>query len=80
MVESGKRSDLDVAAGAYGTGAVPTFVVLLIEGRTIEATHDIFSQFVDGMASGGATVQASATESGQRGGWSIGAFPSWLLR
>lgn len=67
MVESGKRSDLDVAAGAYGTGAVPTFVVLLIEGRTIEATHDIFSQFVDGMASGGATVQASATESGQRG-------------
>jgi hypothetical protein len=28
MVEDGKRSDLDLAAGAYGTGAVPAFVVL----------------------------------------------------
>lgn len=68
MVENGKRSDLDVAAGAYGTGAVPTFVVLLVEGRTTEATDDIFSEFVGGMTSGGATVEASATQSGQHEG------------
>jgi hypothetical protein len=38
----------------------------LVEARTIEATDDIFSQFVDGLSSGGATVEASATESGER--------------
>jgi hypothetical protein len=75
MVDDGKRSDLDVAAGAYGTGAVPTFVVLLVEGRTSEATDDIFNQFVDGMTSGGATVEASATESGQREGLEYRCVP-----
>lgn len=75
MVDSGKRYDLDVVAGAYGTGAVPTFVVLLIDGRTTEATDDIFSEFVDGMASGGATVQASATESGQHEGLEYRCVP-----
>jgi hypothetical protein len=75
MVEDGKRSDLDVAAGAYGTGGVPTFVVLLIEGRTIEETDDIFSEFVGGMTSGGATVETSATESGQRDGLEYRCVP-----
>lgn len=75
MIESGKSSDLDVAAGAYGTGAVPTFVVLLIEGRTIENTDDIFNQFVGGMTSGGASVDASATESGQHDGLEYRCVP-----
>jgi hypothetical protein len=68
MVEDAKRSDLDVAAGAYGSGGVPTFVVMLVEARTIEATDDIFNQFVGGMASGGASVEESATESGEHEG------------
>jgi hypothetical protein len=68
MVEGAKGSGLDVVAGAYGIGGVPTFVVMLIEARTNEATDDIFSQFVGGMALGGATVEESATESGQHEG------------
>jgi hypothetical protein len=68
IVAGAKRSNVDVAAGAYGSGGVPTFVVMLVEARTIEATDDIFEQFVGGMASGGASVQQSATESGEHEG------------
>jgi hypothetical protein len=68
MLEEGKRSDLDVAAGAYGSGATPTFLVLLIQGKTSEATDDIFTGFVGGIASSGATVETSATVSGQHEG------------
>jgi hypothetical protein len=65
MIENGKSSNLDVAAGAYGTGAIPAFVVLLVEGRTDEGTDAIFNEFVGGMTSGGATVETNAGESGQ---------------
>jgi hypothetical protein len=75
MVDDGRRSDLDVAAGAYGNAGVPTFVVLLIEGRSIEETDDIFSEFVGGMTSGGATVETSSTESGQRDGLEYRCVP-----
>jgi hypothetical protein len=75
MVEEGKRSDLDVAAGAYGTGSVPTFIVLLIGGRTSEATDDLFDQFVEGMASSGASVESGATESGQHEGLDYRCVP-----
>lgn len=75
MVEQGEGADLDVAAGAYGRGPVPTFIVLLVEGRSSEATDDIFDQFVGGMASSGATVQSSATESGQHEGLDYRCVP-----
>jgi hypothetical protein len=68
MIDGTKDSGLDVAAGAYGTGALPTFIVLLVEARTSEATDDIFNEFVGGVTSGGATVEASSTESGEREG------------
>ena len=75
MIENGKASDLDVAAGAYGTGGTPTFVVLLIEGRTIENTDDIFNEFVAGMTSGGASAEAGVTESGQHEGMEYRCVP-----
>jgi hypothetical protein len=40
MIEDGKRSNLDVAAAGYGTGAVPTFVVVLVEGQSLENTDE----------------------------------------
>ena len=75
MVEDGKRSDLDVAAAGYGAGAVPTFVVVLVEGRTLENTDDIFSEFVGGITSGGATVETDATVSGERDGLEYRCVP-----
>lgn len=75
MSDYGKRSDLDVVAGAYGTGALPTFFVLLIDGRSDEATDEIFNEFVGGMASSGGTVETSATTSGERDGLEYRCVP-----
>lgn len=75
MIEDGKRSNLDVAAAGYGTGAVPTFVVVLVEGRSLENTDDIFSEFVGGITSGGATVETDATASGERDGLEYRCVP-----
>ena len=75
MIEDGKRSDLDVAAAGYGTGAVPTFVVVLVEGRSLENTDELFNEFVGGMTSGGATVETNATVSGERDGLEYRCVP-----
>jgi hypothetical protein len=75
LVEEGKGSNLDVAAGIYGTGPVPSFIVLLVEGRTAEGTDDIFSQFVLGMSSGGASVDENATVSGELDGLEYRCVP-----
>jgi len=75
MIEDGKRSDLDVAAAGYGTGGVPTFVVVLVEGRSLENTDDIFSEFVGGITSGGGTVETDATVSGEHDGLEYRCVP-----
>jgi hypothetical protein len=75
MSDYGDRYDLRVAAGAYGTGVVPTFFVLLIDGRTDEATDDVFNEFVGGMTSGGASVNAGAVTSGERDGLEYRCVP-----
>jgi hypothetical protein len=75
MAEDGKRSNLDVAAAGYGTGSAPAFLVMLIQGRAIESTDDLFDRLVDGMASGGATVDRTATQSGERDGTQYRCVP-----
>ncbi len=75
MVEKGKESNLDIAAAGYGTGTTPSFLVLLIQGRAIESTDELFDRFVEGVASGGATVDPSATQSGERDGTEYRCVP-----
>ena len=75
MTDYGERYDLGVAAAAYGTGALPTFFVLLIDGRSDENTDDIFNEFVGGMTSGGASVGTSAITSGERDGLEYRCVP-----
>ena len=75
MVDEGKKANLDVAAAGYGTGATPSFLVMLVQGKAIESTDQLFDRFVEGMASGGATVDRSATQSGQRNGTEYRCVP-----
>jgi hypothetical protein len=75
MSDYGDRYGLDVAAGAYGAGAVPTFFVLLIDARSDENTDDIFNEFVSGMTSGGASADTSAATSGERDGLEYRCVP-----
>lgn len=67
MADEGKRRDLHVAAAAYGAGTSPDFMVLLIQGSSLESTDQLFDEFVQGMSSSGATIDSGDTESGQRG-------------
>lgn len=75
MAEQGKEYDLKVAAAAYGTGATPAFLVMLVEGRAIETTDELFDSLVQGMAQGGVTVNESATDSGERNGTEYRCVP-----
>ena len=75
MEEQGKAYDLELAAGAYGTGATPAFLVMLVEGRAIETTDELFDSLVQGMALGGADVDEAATDSGARNGTEYRCVP-----
>ena len=75
MSDYGERYDLGVAAGAYGTGVVPTFFVLLIDARSDENTDDIFNEFVGGMTSGGASAETTSITSGERDGLEYRCVP-----
>lgn len=75
MADQGKDYDLEVAAAAYGTGATPAFLVMLVQGRAIESTDELFDSLVQGMAQGGATVNESATDSGERSGTEYRCVP-----
>lgn len=75
MADEGKGYGLDVAAAAYGTGATPAFLVMLVQGRAIETTDELFDSLVQGMAQGGATVNKSATDSGERSGTEYRCVP-----
>ncbi|HTG46114.1 MAG TPA: hypothetical protein VK646_00485 [Actinomycetota bacterium] len=56
MKDIGARDDLDVVAGAYGNGAQPDFLVMLVSGRSVESTDQLFDDFVGGIEKSGATV------------------------
>ena len=75
MADEAEGYDLKVAAAAYGTGATPAFLVMLVEGRAIETTDELFDSLVQGMAQGGATVNESATDSGERDGTEYRCLP-----
>ncbi len=67
MAQEGDKWHLKVASGAYGTGTTPSFLVILVQGKAIESTDELFDSVVNGMASSGATVDTAATVSGQHG-------------
>jgi hypothetical protein len=67
MADQGKQHGLHVAAAAYGAGTTPDFMVLLIEGSSLQSTDQMFDQFVQGMSSSGASVDSANADSGQRG-------------
>jgi hypothetical protein len=68
MADEGGKWDLKVASGAYGSGTSPSFLVILVQGKAIESTDELFDSLVQGMASSGATVDGSATVSGEHEG------------
>jgi hypothetical protein len=56
MVAEAARYDLQADAAAFGSGGVPDFLLVVVEGSTGETTDEMFDSFVEGMSQGGATV------------------------
>lgn len=75
MADQGEAYDMKLDAAAYGTGATPAFLVMLVEGQAIETTDELFDSLVQGMAQGGANVDESATDSGERNGTEYRCVP-----
>lgn len=48
--------DVSYDTAIYGTGPVPDFIVVLVEGRSLESTDVMFDQFVAGLTQAGAEV------------------------
>jgi len=53
--------DVSMDTGLYGSGVVPDFVVVVVEGRSLESTDAMFDEFVGGLTSAGAEVTAKGT-------------------
>ena len=52
----------------YGSGRVPEFFVILVDGSAVETTEQLFDALVTGFSQGGATVDGSDVKSGTRRG------------
>jgi hypothetical protein len=54
--------DVSYDTAIYGTGPVPDFIVVLVEGRSIGSTDVMFDQFVAGLTQAGAEVVSDGVE------------------
>jgi hypothetical protein len=56
MGSLGDQYDVTVDSGIYGEGDVPSLALIVMSGRAIESTDELFTAFLDGMASSGVEV------------------------
>jgi hypothetical protein len=61
MQEAMAAFDVEMDTGLYGGGAVPDFVVVAVEGRSLDSTDAMFDEVVTGLTAAGATVSGEGT-------------------
>ena len=61
MQEAMAAFDVEMDTGLYGGGAVPDFVVVVVEGRSLDSTDAMFDEFVTGLTAAGASVSGEGT-------------------
>ena len=66
--DEGERYHIDAEGGVYGTGSVPRFFVILVDGSAVETTDQLFDALVMGFSQAGAAVDDTDVESGTRRG------------
>ena len=67
MKTEAARYSMDAEAGAFGSGQVPDFLLIVVNGSTWETTDQLFDSLVQGMSEGGATVDTQRL-TGELGG------------
>ena len=68
MRAEGERWDLDVAGASYGRGSFPETMLILVEGRSLETTDQLFDALVGGMVEAGATIDTVESVTGTHDG------------
>ena len=68
MIAEGDAEDLEIEAAAYGAGGQPDVLFILVRGKAAENTDELFSSFLDGIASSGVTVDRNAASTGTHAG------------
>jgi hypothetical protein len=68
MIAEGDTEGLEIEAAAYGTGGQPDVLFILVGGKAAENTDELFSSFLDGIASSGVTVDRNAASTGTHAG------------
>ena len=67
MIAEGDTEGLEIEAAAYGTGGQPDVLFILVKEQAAENTDELFSSFLDGIASSGVTVDRNAASTGAHG-------------
>ena len=62
MIAEGDTEGLEIEAAAYGAGGQPDVLFILVRGKAAENTDELFSSFLDGIASSGVTVDRQRGE------------------
>jgi hypothetical protein len=68
MIDEGDKEGVTIEVAAYGTGDRPDVLFVLVNGRAAENTDQLFDSFLEGIASTGATVERSHTNTGSHAG------------
>jgi hypothetical protein len=61
MQEAMAAFDVEIDTGLYGSGAAPDFVVVAVEGSSLDSTDAMFDEFVTGLTAAGAIVSGEGT-------------------
>jgi hypothetical protein len=67
MVAEGDKEGLTIEAAVYGTSENPDVLLVLVDGTAAENTDELFTSFLDGVASSGVSVDENSTSTGSHG-------------
>jgi hypothetical protein len=75
MRSEGERWDLDVEAATYGRSSFPESMLILVEGRALDSTDQLYDALIQGMGQAGATIDTADTVSGTHEGAAYRCVP-----
>lgn len=64
MIAEGDKEGLTIEAAVYGADGEPDVLLVLVDGTAAENTDELFTSFLDGIASSGVSVDQNARSTG----------------
>ena len=67
MSDEAKKYDLTIDTGVYGPSGAPDFMVIVVNGRSVESADSLFNSMIDGMVQAGVTVDGAPVTGTRKG-------------